>query len=129
MRRAVLLVAGATAWVALLAGCTAAGITGTEPGTVRDVAGIWGIQDTEGVSSLDLAEDGTASGTDGCNRIVGTWEQDGDQVAFSPWAITRMACQSVDTWLSESVKATVQGGNLVFSDEFGIEIGTLQPNS
>jgi len=98
-------------------------------GPVEDVAGVWGMQDTEGVVSLELADDGTVTGTDGCNRITGTWEQDGDQVAFGPWATTRMACQSVDTWIAESVKATVQGADLVFADEFGIEIGTLQPNS
>jgi hypothetical protein len=50
-------------------------------------------------------------------------------VAFGEWATTRMACQSVDTWLSLSVKATLEGENLVFVDENGIEIGTLQPNS
>jgi len=116
------------------AGLTACGGAGGTAGAtprapVADVAGVWGMQDTEGVVSLDLADDGTVSGTDGCNRMTGTWEQDGDQVAFGPWATTRMACQSVDTWLSESVKATVQGENLVFADEFGIEIGTLQPNS
>ena len=90
---------------------------------------MWGIQDTEGITSLDLAEDGTASGTDGCNRMTGTWEQDGTQVAFGPWATTRMACQSVDTWLSLSVKATLEGENLVFVDENAVEIGTLQPNA
>lgn len=94
-----------------------------------DVTGVWGMQDTEGIASLELAEDGTATGTDGCNRMVGTWEQNGTQVAFGEWATTRMACQSVDTWLSLAVKATVEGENLVFADENGIEIGTLQPNS
>lgn len=96
---------------------------------VDDVAGLWGMQDTEGIASLELAEDGTATGTDGCNRMTGTWEQNGTQVAFGEWATTRMACQSVDTWLSLAVKATVEGENLIFADENGIEIGTLQPNS
>lgn len=97
--------------------------------SVDDVAGLWGMQDTEGIASLELAEDGTATGTDGCNRMTGTWEQNGTQVAFGEWATTRMACQSVDTWLSLAVKATVEGENLIFADENGIEIGTLQPNS
>ncbi|KQR16386.1 META domain-containing protein [Cellulomonas sp. Leaf334] len=96
---------------------------------VDDVTGLWGMQDTEGIASLELAEDGTATGTDGCNRMSGTWEQHGTQVAFGEWATTRMACQSVDTWLSLAVKATVEGENLIFADENGIEIGTLQPNS
>ena len=118
---AVLTLAGA-----LLGACAD---SSTESASVEDVAGLWGMQDTEGIASLELAEDGTASGTDGCNRMVGTWEQNDTQVAFGEWAITRMACQSVDTWLSLSVKATLEGENLVFVDENGIEIGTLQPNS
>ena len=112
--------------VAALGAC-ADGSTGSSP--AEDVAGVWGMQDTEGIASLELAEDGTATGTDGCNRMVGTWEQNDTQVAFGEWATTRMACQSVDTWLSLSVKATLEGENLVFVDENGIEIGTLQPNS
>ena len=113
---------------ASLAACTdAAGAAPSAP--VEDVAGVWGMQDTEGVVSLELKDDGTITGTDGCNRLTGSWDQDGDQVAFGPWSTTRMACQSVDTWIAESVKATVQGENLIFADEFGIEIGTLQPNS
>ncbi|WP_421741214.1 META domain-containing protein [Cellulomonas sp.] len=111
---------------AALAAC-ADGSAGSAP--VEDVAGVWGMQDTEGIASLELAEDGTATGTDGCNRMVGTWEQNDTQVAFGEWATTRMACQSVDTWLSLAVKATLEGENLVFVDENGIEIGTLQPNS
>ncbi len=31
--------------------------------------------------------------------------------------------------LSLSVKATLEGDNLIFADENGLEIGTLQPNS
>ena len=108
-------------------GACADGSTGGD--AVDAVAGVWGMQDTEGIASLELAQDGTATGTDGCNRMVGTWEQNGTQVAFGEWATTRMACQSVDTWLSLAVKATVEGENLIFADENGIEIGTLQPNS
>ena len=110
-----------------LAGCGAGGGAADEP--VADVAGVWGIQDTEGITSIELAEDGTVSGTDGCNRVTGTWEQDGTQLAFGPWATTRMACPSVDTWLSLAVKATLEGENLVFVEQNAVEIGTLQPNT
>ncbi len=110
-----------------LTACTGAGSAGS--GEVRDVTGLWGVQDTEGVASLELADDGSASGTDGCNRMIGSWDQDGTRVAFGEWGLTRMACPSVDTWLSLAVKATLEGENLVFVDENGVEIGTLQPNS
>jgi len=123
-------VAASIALLALTGGAlVACADASPESAPVADVAGLWGMQDTEGIASLELAEDGTATGTDGCNRMVGTWEQDGTQVAFGEWATTRMACQSVDTWLSLAVKATVEGENLIFADENGIEIGTLQPNS
>jgi len=111
------------------AALTACAGSGGSSAPVEDVTGLWGIQDTEGIASLDLAEDGSATGTDGCNRMVGTWEQDGTQVAFGPWATTRMACPTVDTWLSLSVKATLEGENLVFVDQNAVELGTLQPNS
>lgn len=117
--------------LATLAGAALGACADSSPSSasVDDVAGLWGMQDTEGIASLELAEDGTATGTDGCNRMTGTWEQNGTQVAFGEWATTRMACQSVDTWLSLAVKATVEGENLIFADENGVEIGTLQPNS
>lgn len=118
--------AASIALVALLGACASTSGTG---GEVEDLSGLWGVQDTEGIASLELVDDGTATGTDGCNRMTGAWEQDGTQVAFGEWATTRMACPSVDTWLSLSVKATLEGENLIFFDENGVELGTLQPNS
>jgi heat shock protein HslJ len=111
------------------AALTACANTSQGSAPVEDLAGLWGMQDTEWIASLDLAADGTASGTDGCNRMVGTWEQNGTQVAFGPWATTEMACPSVDTWLAYSVKATLEGENLVFVDQYGAIVGTLQANS
>ncbi|KQY47795.1 META domain-containing protein [Cellulomonas sp. Root137] len=111
------------------AALTACADTSGASAPVEDLGGLWGTQDTEGIASLDLAADGTATGTDGCNRMTGAWEQNGTQVAFGEWATTRMACPSVDTWLSLAVKATLEGENLVFFDENGVELGTLQPNS
>jgi heat shock protein HslJ len=110
-----------------LAGCAPADQGAEAP--VEDLTGVWGIQDTVGVVSLELAGDGSVSGTDGCNRVTGTWEQNGTQVAFGPWATTRMACPSVDTWVTLSVKATLEGDDLVFVDQYAVEVGTLQPNT
>jgi heat shock protein HslJ len=109
-----------------LAGCVGSTAAST---SVRDVSGLWGMQAAEGIASLELAPDGTASGTDGCNRMTGTWQQDGTQVAFGPWATTQMSCPSVDTWLTYSVKATLEGENLVFVDQYAAVVGTLLPNS
>ncbi|MGH9380501.1 MAG: META domain-containing protein [Thermoanaerobaculia bacterium] len=38
------------------------------------------------------AEGGRVSGSSGCNRLVGTFTQDGDALSFGPLAGTRMAC-------------------------------------
>ncbi len=43
--------------------------------------------------TLDLAADGTASGTDGCNRFSTTYTVNGDTIRFRPFgATTMMAC-------------------------------------
>lgn len=106
----------------LLAGCAA----GEEP---VDAVGTWG-EDAEGEPHLVLAEDGTATGSDGCNRMSGDWSEgeDGD-VTFGVFAITSMACEDVDTWLSGASTAEVEGDDLVVRDESGEEIGTLVRSS
>ncbi len=41
---------------------------------------------------LELAEDGTVSGTGGCNRIIGKAKIAGDGIEFGPMGSTMMAC-------------------------------------
>jgi putative lipoprotein len=41
---------------------------------------------------LEIAEDGTVSGTGGCNRMNGKATIDGDKIKFGPIASTEMAC-------------------------------------
>lgn len=86
--------------------------------------GTWGSGEP-GQPHLELAEDGTVSGSDGCNQLTGSWEEDGDGVTFSPFAATQMACADVDTWLSSAASASVDGDELVVQDGSGAEIGTL----
>ncbi|MFC0716086.1 hypothetical protein [Cellulomonas biazotea] len=45
------------------------------------------------------------------------------------FAITSMACEGVDTWLSGASTAEVEGDDLVVRDESGEEIGTLVRSS
>lgn len=111
-------VIGLVVAVAALAGCAA----GEEP---ADAVGTWG-EDAEGEPQLVLAEDGTASGTDGCNRLTGTWSEGEDRdVTFGQFAVTQMACEGVDDWLSSATMGEVEGDELVLYDESGEEIGTL----
>ena len=79
-----------------------------------------------GVSSLVLADDGALTGTDGCNRLVGTWTADADTIAFVDVASTRMACEGVDTWLSGLATGTIADETLTVFDESGEKIGTLE---
>ena len=116
-----LLVAAALA----LAGCATnagSGAFDTEP---SDPVGTWGDTTTRTEPSLVLADDGTLTGTDGCNRLRGGWSADGDTVTFDQVASTRMACEGVDTWLSGLATATISGAEMTVLDASGAELGTL----
>lgn len=103
---------------ALLAGCAG---SGTSP-----FVGVWGDTSDAKQPSLDLKSDGSASGTDGCNRLMGSWTEDGKTIAFGGFASTRMACEGVDTWLSNAATAKIQeDGQLAVFGQGGAQIGTL----
>lgn len=87
--------------------------------------GTWGVAE-EGKPQLVLEEDGSLTGTDGCNRLMGTWEEgDGSSVTFVNVASTKMSCMGVDEWLSGLDSAEVDGETLRVVDRDGTEIGTL----
>ena len=89
-----------------------------------DVTGTWG-EESDGQPHLVLEEGGMLSGTDGCNRLSGSWEQDGDMITFGEVATTMMACPDVDTWLMDLDTARIDGDTLHVSDASGTEIGSL----
>jgi heat shock protein HslJ len=41
---------------------------------------------------LVFTAEGRVSGSTGCNRFTGTYQQDGTSLKFSPFAVTKMAC-------------------------------------
>lgn len=85
--------------------------------------GTWtGAEGTE----LELSVEGMVTGTDGCNRVSGTWEQDGDAITFSGMVGTLMACADVDIWLSDPATATIEGNTMVVFNSEGSELGELQ---
>lgn len=104
-----------------LAGCA----TNAGPGGAPDPVGSWGDTTTDTEPSLVLADDGTLTGTDGCNRLAGDWSQDGDTIRFEQVASTRMFCEGVDTWLSGLATATITGDTMTVLDASGAELGTL----
>ncbi|MGO4534679.1 META domain-containing protein [Leifsonia sp. 2MCAF36] len=102
----------------LLAGCA-----GTPSGAA--VVGRWGST-SSGQPNLDIQNDGTFSGTDGCNRLSGQGQIDGDQITFGAIASTLMACEGVDTWLSKAATGKASGSTMTILDKAGSTIGTLK---
>lgn len=89
-----------------------------------EATGTWG-EEADGQPHLVLEADGTLSGTDGCNRLSGGWEQDGEVISFGEVATTMMACPDIDTWLMDLDTARIDGDTLLVSDASGTEIGSL----
>lgn len=89
------------------------------------VVGTWGRQDP-GSPFLEFHEDGALTGSDGCNRLRGTWSGTGEALVLPLLASTRMACPGTDTWLSGGASAVVEGDLLVVSDTQGTVIGALR---
>lgn len=86
--------------------------------------GQWGGEEP-GQPSLVLWAGGRVSGSDGCNRLMGSWHAEGDGYLFSQMASTMMYCQGVDTWLSRLASAREADGQLIVCDAGGLEIGRL----
>ncbi len=100
--------------IAVLFGCAA-----TNP-----AEGTWG-EGGYGKPQLILAGNGTLTGTDGCNRLTGTWTEKQGTVTFVDVASTAMYCEDVDAWLSTLSTATIGNSKMTVSDSSGTEIGTL----
>ena len=109
--------AAALAVVLLLAGCA-----GTPSGA--KVVGMWGST-ASGQPNLNIENDGTFSGSDGCNRLSGQGQIDGNEITFGSIASTMMACEGVDTWLGKAATGNVSGDTMTVLDDSGKTIGTL----
>ena len=83
-----------------------------------------------------LLEDGTASGSSGCNTFNGTYSLDGEQLTFEPaFAVTRIACPEPQTSvenayllrLPETAMWQVTDGVLTLSDGLGDPVLEFEP--
>ncbi|MFE2656487.1 META domain-containing protein [Brevibacterium sp. NPDC059310] len=75
---------------------------------------------------LALAADGTLNGSDGANRIVTTWEPDGDDAAvIAPFLTTQMAAPGMKMWLGRVRRVEVDGDVLAVFDQSGTRLGEL----
>ncbi|MGP6174205.1 META domain-containing protein [Corynebacterium sp. A21] len=106
---------------ALLGGCSS---SYDSPGSSDSAEGSWGSNGSA-QPQLTLEADGKLHGTDGCNRMMGSWEYSGEEIALGDIATTMMACEGVDTWLSAAGSLKVEGDTLHVFDADGEEIGTL----
>ncbi len=119
MKRSLVVSAGLVT-VLLLSACDAPGDIG------HRVLGTWGDASQSSQPSLGFSQDGKVTGTDGCNRLSGSWTNDEDEISLGPLTSTLMVCEGVDTWLGTGVSAKVDDSRLHIFNSAGTEIGTLQ---
>lgn len=121
-RRAAIAAAACAVVLSALTGCGQAAGSGGD----ADVTGTW-TSEADGVtSSLEFADDGSVTGSDGCNTFSGDVEVDGDTVTFGPLMSTLKGCPGMDTWLSGVDSAVVDGDTMTVMGSDGEEIGTLE---
>lgn len=126
--RNVIIGGGAVAALLVLTGCL--GAQGSAQGGDIDPVGTWGDPSVEAEPYLSLADDGSLTGSDGCNRLTGSWSVDeADQVLFENIASTRMFCEGVDDWLSSLSAAEISGTTMTVLGQDGSEIGQLERTS
>ena len=106
--------------VVLLSGCAASDSDESSP------VGVWGATPDSGDAYLELTDDGSLAGSDGCNRLIGGWSAENETtITFTALGSTRMACEGVDTWLSDAASAELDGKTLTVLGASGDSIGTL----
>ncbi|WP_040166298.1 META domain-containing protein [Microbacterium gorillae] len=76
---------------------------------------------------LEFASDGSFSGSDGCNSLLGKYAADTDRdgVKLSQVTSTQKACKGVDDWLRKARAVQVDGDTLTVLDKDGGKIGQL----
>ncbi|HEU0181760.1 MAG TPA: META domain-containing protein [Agromyces mariniharenae] len=126
--RNVIIGGGAVIALLMLTGCL--GVQGSAKGGDIDPVGTWGDPSKPSEPYLSLADDGSLSGSDGCNTLSGSWSVDeGEQVLFEDVAMTRMFCEGVDDWLSGLTAATIADTTMTVLGQDGSEIGQLERTS
>lgn len=102
------------------------------PGTSESFTGSW--RDPDGGAVVTFADDGTLTGTDGCNHFRSTWTLasgsggEGSAVTVTPFMSTRMACTGAwSPWILSMHSVTHGGDRLTATNDGGVELGTLIP--
>lgn len=121
----------AVAAIALLA--TAGCATNSQPNddapgddvAAQDYVGTSWKAESSDKAHLEFAEDGTYTGSDGCNNLQGEYTATGDEITLSPGASTLIGCDDPGSWLFGASTVTVEGATLTVFDADGEQIGTL----
>ena len=94
-------------------------------------------QDAKREAHLQFQPGGRVSGSDGCNRLSGTYELEGDVVKFGQMAGTQMACidaaaeveRAFREALNTATQLTFAGGRLELSDTSGKRVAAFTPEA
>lgn len=86
--------------------------------------GVW-RSDEKGDPFLEFKDDGTFSGSDGCNGLGGEYTVEEDVVRIERGGSTLMACPGVDDWLRKVASVTFEGGTMTVFDKNDEQIGQL----
>src|SRR5699024_6360660 len=92
---------GACAMAFVLAGCGFVSMT---------AKGTWA--DTSGDVVLTFTQEGLITGTDGCNKVEGTWEEHGKDVTMTMQIDEEHDCPDVDVWLVNPTSAVIDGNTM-----------------
>lgn len=121
--RKVIFAVTATAALLLLASCSAEEAAAPAPSPL----GFWGSEEYD-QPNLSFSAD-TVNGTDGCNRLNGSWHHDENgRIRFEDVTSTRMHCAWVNTWLEDLDSAVINHQEMHVFNASGVEIGTLAKN-
>ncbi|WP_110589740.1 META domain-containing protein [Microbacterium suaedae] len=122
-RLALMFLVGASS--AALAGCASGATPGGESVDPQDYVGATFASTEQGEPYLTFADDGTYSGSDGCNGLNGTYEVEGEELLLEPGLMTQKACPDIDTWLHNAAQVQLDGDTLIVYDAADAEIGSL----
>jgi heat shock protein HslJ len=101
------------------------------PATATDLVGAWVTgesYDSPNVPFLDFADDGTWTGSDGCNGVLGDWAVAADgSLTVSAGLSTLIACDgaALPSMLTDAARALVDGPSLLLTDTDGAIVVTL----
>lgn len=100
---------------------------GLEPAAAVDVLGRWvPLESYETDPFIELLEDGTWSGSDGCNGLGGRWLLDQENallVTSGPQTLVGCEGENLGSVLVDAAWLVVDGDRLIFYDSDGVKTG------